>query len=97
MNREEQFDKNLELAREFFVGLLDQPLETWPESGTTIVFTPDDDPELTRANLAMLDASRERNPEQNGNVVYYPGSGSRPTPKAKAAGAPVSSDERVAT
>ncbi len=74
MDREEQFDKNLELAREFFLGLLDRPMETWPESGTTHVFMPDGDDELARANLEMLRTVQERHPSDIGTVVVHRGS-----------------------
>lgn len=73
VNREEQFDKNLELAREFFLELLDQPVESWPESGTTILFTPADDENLTRANVAMLRAMQERHPGEVGKVMRVTG------------------------
>lgn len=70
VNRDEQFDKNLELARHFFLGLLDQPVENWPESGTTIVFAPADDEELTRANHAAFRAIQKRHPNEAGGIVH---------------------------
>ncbi len=68
MERREQVDKNLEAAGEFFTGLLDTPMERWPENGATIVFVPDDDPALARANWEALDALRARDPDEVGTV-----------------------------
>ena len=85
MNREEQFDKNLELAREFFVGLLDQPIETWPENGATIVFLPDDDPELVRANLEMVETMRARDPEEVTRLHIVTEVGPTPAPREERA------------
>ena len=53
MDRSQQADKNLELAREFFLGLLDAPPESWPPDGTEMVFLPSDDPKLFAANVEM--------------------------------------------
>lgn len=83
MNREEQFDKNLGLAREFFVGLLDQPLESWPDSGTTVVFTPSVDAELARANISMVETMEERHP---GDVMRVTGEGISGPTQARSTG-----------
>jgi hypothetical protein len=50
MNEREQFERNLEAARRFFGQLLDEPVARWPENGATILFLPEDDSALARAN-----------------------------------------------
>ncbi len=68
MDRREQFDKNLDLARDQLLALLDEPPESWPPDGATIVHVPDDDPELARANLQMIEAMRDRDPDEVGHL-----------------------------
>lgn len=63
MNRDEQSDKNLDLAAALFVGLLDQPVERWPEPGALIVAMPANDPELSAANAEALAEMQDRHPE----------------------------------
>ena len=62
MNRDEQSDENLDLARTFFTGLLDEPVGRWPESGTLLVALPLNAPELSEANSAVVAESQERHP-----------------------------------
>lgn len=62
MKRDEQSDKNLDLARAFFTGLLDEPVERWPESGTLLVALPLNAPELSEANNAAIAEIQERHP-----------------------------------
>ncbi len=64
MDRREQARRNLELARDHLLGLLDEVPERWPPDGSTIVYVPDDDPELARANLEMLETMRARDPDE---------------------------------
>ncbi|MFN8637163.1 MAG: hypothetical protein U0893_25220 [Chloroflexota bacterium] len=54
MDRDEQFDKNLELARLHLTSLLAEPTDRWPPDGSTIIYCPADDPELATANLKAL-------------------------------------------
>jgi len=54
MHRDEQFDKNLELARQHLTSLLAEPEDRWPPDGSTIVYCPADDPDLAAANLKAL-------------------------------------------
>ncbi len=53
MNEREQFERNLELAREFFGDLLDEPVDRWPQDGAAVIFMPGEDPELAQANLEV--------------------------------------------
>lgn len=69
MNRDEQFDTNLELARKVFGDMVDRDPQTWPETGTTIVFLPIKSPELSRTNQVTLDAIMAKHPE--GTVVVF--------------------------
>ena len=64
MDTREQFVKNLDLARDHLLALLDQPPECWPPDGATVVHLPDDDPELAQANLEMIETMRARDPEE---------------------------------
>jgi hypothetical protein len=49
--------------------MLDSDPETWPETGTTIVFAPIKSPELSRTNQATLDAMMAKHP--GGTVVVF--------------------------
>jgi hypothetical protein len=69
MNRDEQFDTNLELARRVFGDMLDRDPATWPETDTTIVFLPIKSPELSQTNQATLDAMMAKHP--GGTVVVF--------------------------
>ena len=62
MNRDEQSDKNLDLAITMFAGLLDEPSERWPESGTLLVIMPLTDRELADANAAAIAEIQARHP-----------------------------------
>ena len=55
MKRDEQFEKNLDAAHAFLLDLIEHPdrLDAI-EDGATIVHVPADDPELRRANEAMV-------------------------------------------
>lgn len=68
MDRREQFNKNLDLARDHLLALLDEPPECWPPDGATVVHVPDDDPELAQANLEMLDTMHARDSDEVGAV-----------------------------
>ena len=69
MNGEEQAEKNLEQARDFLTWLLDAPRELWPPDGATVVFTPDNDPELTEANRAIMVSAYRQDPDTTITMV----------------------------
>jgi len=67
VDRNRMFDRNLTLAFQLADAIVDDPalLEKIPE-GATVIFLPDDDPELATANRAMGPAALDR-----GEDVYF--------------------------
>ena len=63
MNRQEQAERNLDQAQDFLTRLLNAPRDSWPPGGATIVFTPDNDPELTEANRPIIASVCRQDPD----------------------------------
>jgi hypothetical protein len=79
MDRKEQADKNLELARTFLVGLLDTSEQKWPPDGAPVVFMPEADQELSGANRAILERMALENPDEPVTIVDVGSDGSSRT------------------
>jgi hypothetical protein len=63
MHSDEQFERNLELARQHLTSLLEEPVDRWPPDGSTIIYCPADDPELAAANLRALAVREAATPD----------------------------------